>query len=75
MPIANIQDTTEVGRKLQEVLENSGIEERLTALRELFVGILDYDSANQLVPLESARNTQLPPRQQPTRIVCSDGLT
>ena len=29
-------------------------------IRELFVGILDYDNADQLVSLESAGNAQLP---------------
>ena len=60
MPIANIQDTTEVGQKLQEILSSADVDRRLQAIRELFVGILDYDSADQLVSLESAGNAQLP---------------
>ena len=60
MPIANIQDTTGVEQKLQEILSNADVDRRLQAIRELFVGILDYDNADQLVSLESAGNTQLP---------------
>ena len=60
MPIANIQDTTDVEHKLQEILSSADVDGRLRGLRELFVGILDYDHADQLVPLESARNLQLP---------------
>ena len=60
MPIADIQDTTDVERKLQEILSSADIARRLQAIRELFVGILDYDNADQLVSLESARNPQLP---------------
>ena len=60
MPIANIQDTTGVEQKLQEILLSADIDRRLQTIRELFVGILDYDNADQLVSLESAGNTQLP---------------
>ena len=60
MPIANIQDTTGVEQKLQEILSNGDVDRRLQAIRELFVGILDYDNADQLVSLESAGNAQLP---------------
>ena len=60
MPIANIQDTTGVEQKLQEILSSADVGRRLQAIRELFVGILDYDSADQLVSLESAGNAQLP---------------
>ena len=60
MPIANIQDTTGVEQKLQEILSSTDVDRRLQAIRELFVGILDYDNADQLVSLESAGNTQLP---------------
>ena len=60
MPIANIQDTTGVEQKLQEILSGADVGRRLQAIRELFVGILDYDSADQLVSLESAGNAQLP---------------
>ena len=61
MPIANIQDTTEVEQKLQEILSTSAdVDRRLQAIRELFVGILDYDNADQLVSLESSGNAQLP---------------
>ena len=59
MPIANIQDTTGVEQKLQEILSSADVDRRLQAIRELFVGILDYDSADQLVSLESAGNAQL----------------
>ena len=60
MPIANIQDTTGVEQKLQEILSSADVDSRLQAIRELFVGILDYDHADQLVSLESAGNAQLP---------------
>ena len=60
MPIANIQDTSGVERKLQDILSNSNVDGRLKAIRELFVGILDYDNADQLVSLESSGNAQLP---------------
>ena len=60
MPIANIQDTTGVEQKLQEILSSVDVDRRLQAIRELFVGILDYDNADQLVSLESAGNAQLP---------------
>ena len=60
MPIANIQDTTGVEQKLQEILSSADVGRRLQAIRELFVGILDYDNADQLVSLESAGNAQLP---------------
>ena len=60
MPIANIQDTTGVEQKLQEILSSTDVDRRLQAIRELFVGILDYDTADQLVSLESAGNAQLP---------------
>ena len=60
MPIANIQDTTEVEQKLQEILSSADVDGRLKAIRELFVGILDYDNADQLVSLESSGNAQLP---------------
>ena len=43
MPIANIQDTTGVEQKLQEILSSTDVGRRLQAIRELFVGILDYD--------------------------------
>ena len=56
MPIANIQDTTGVERKLQDVLSSTDVDRRIQAIRELFVGILDYDNADQLVSLESAGN-------------------
>ena len=60
MPIANIQDTTGVEQKLQEILSSADVDRRLQAIRQLFVGILDYDNADQLVSLESAGNAQLP---------------
>ena len=60
MPIANIQDTSGVEQKLQDILSNSDVDGRLKAIRELFVGILDYDNADQLVSLESSGNAQLP---------------
>ena len=60
MPIANIQDTTSVEQKLQEILSSTDVDRRLQAIRELFVGILDYDNADQLVSLESSGNAQLP---------------
>ena len=60
MPIANIQDTTGVEQKLQEILSSADVDRRLQAIRELFVGFLDYDNADQLVSLESAGNAQLP---------------
>ena len=60
MPIANIQDTSGVEQKLQDILSSSDVDGRLKAIRELFVGILDYDNANQLVSLEPSRNAQLP---------------
>ena len=60
MPIANIQDTTEVEQKLQGILSSTEVDRRLQTIRELFVGILDYDTADQLVSLESAGNAQLP---------------
>ena len=60
MPIANIQDTTGVEQKLQDILSSSGVDGRLKAIRELFVGILDYDNADQLVSLESSGNAELP---------------
>ena len=60
MPIANIQDTTGVELKLQEILSSADVDRRLQAIRELFVGILDYDNADQLVSLKSAGNAQLP---------------
>ena len=60
MPIANIQDTTGVEQKLQEILSSGDVDRRLQAIRQLFVGILDYDNADQLVSLESAGNAQLP---------------
>ena len=60
MPIANIQDTSGVEQKLQDILSSSDVDGRLKAIRELFVGILDYDNANQLVSLESSGNAQLP---------------
>ena len=60
MPIANIQDTSGVEQKLQDILSSSDVDGRLKAIRELFVGILDYDNADQLVSLESSGNAQLP---------------
>ena len=60
MPIANVQDTSGVERKLQDILSSSDVNGRLKAIRELFVGILDYDNADQLVSLESSGNAQLP---------------
>ena len=60
MPIANIQDTSGVEQKLQDILSNSDVDGRLKAIRELFVEILDYDNADQLVSLESSGNAQLP---------------
>ena len=60
MPIANIQDTSGVERKLQDILSSSDVDGRLKAIRELFVGILDFDNADQLVSLESSGNAQLP---------------
>ena len=60
MPIANIQDTSGVERKLQDILSSSDVDDRLKPIRELFVGILDYDNADQLVSLESSGNAQLP---------------
>ena len=60
MPIANIQDTSGVELKLQDILSSSDVDGRLKAIRELFVGILDYDNADQLVSLESSGNSQLP---------------
>ena len=46
MPIANIQDTTGVEQKLQEILSSADVDRRLQTIRELFVGILDYDNAD-----------------------------
>ena len=60
MPIANIYDTTGVEQKLQEILSSTDVDRRLQAIRELFVEILDYDNADQLVSLESSGNAQLP---------------
>ncbi len=60
MPIANIQDTSGVELKLQDILSSSDVDGRLKAIRELFIGILDYNNADQLVSLESSGNSQLP---------------
>ena len=60
MPITNIRDTSEVEQKLQEVLSSTDIDDRLRALRDLFVGILDYDHDSRTVSLLDAGDSQLP---------------
>ena len=49
-----------MNRNFRKILSSADVDRRLQAIRELFVGILDYDNADQLVSLESAGNAQLP---------------
>ena len=85
MPIINPQDAREVDEKIDEIFDVGSTAGRLEQIRQLFVGILDFQSTfNFSVGLGAARgDVKLPAeaylvaRQddvQVTRIVCSDGL-
>ena len=60
MPIANIQDVKEVENNLQGIFDASSVNDRLRAIRTLFVETLDFEREDRLVSLEQAGNSQLP---------------
>ena len=60
MPIANVRDAFEVGEKLDDILEEGDVEKRIGNIRSLFVETLDWQYAEGLIPLHSARNDNLP---------------
>ena len=60
MPIANIQDAQEVERSLRAVMAAADVDHRARAIRALFVETLDFDHIDLLVPLETAKDRNLP---------------
>ena len=53
MPIANISDAQEVEDCLAKVLLADDVEQRIVAMRRLFVEALDYEPDNRPVPLDA----------------------
>ena len=53
MPIANISDAQEVEDCLARVLLADNIEQRIAAMRRLFVEALDYEPDDRLIPLDA----------------------
>ena len=85
MPIINPQDAREVDEKIDEIFDAGSTADRLEQIRQLFVGLLDFNSTfNFSEDLGAARgDVKLPAeaylvaRQddvQVVRIACSDGL-
>ena len=60
MPIINVQDAYEVETSLQAVLTAPSPDDRVQAIRTLFVETLDFDSIDRKVPLGAANNPNLP---------------
>ena len=60
MPIINVQDAYEVENSLQAVLTAPSPDDRVQAIRTLFVETLDFDSIDRKVPLGAANNPNLP---------------
>lgn len=60
MPIANIQDAREVERGLRAIFDATDTDDRARAIRSLFVETLDFDQMDRRVPLEVAKDRNLP---------------
>ena len=60
MPIANARDAVEVGQRLDDILDEEDAENRIGNIRTLLIETLDWQYADGLIPLHSARNGDLP---------------
>lgn len=60
MPITNIQDAREVERGLRAIFDATDTDDRARAICSLFVETLDFDQMDRLVPLETAKDRNLP---------------
>ncbi len=60
MPIANVRDAFEVGDRLDDILSEDNEERRTGHIRSLFVETLDWQYADGLIPLQAARDGNLP---------------
>ncbi len=60
MPIVNTTDAGEVRDELAKILRAGDAKERVGNIRSLFVETLDWQYADGLIPLHSARNDNLP---------------
>ncbi len=60
MPIANMGDAFEVGDRLDDILSEGNEERRVGHIRSLFVETLDWQYADGLIPLQAARDGNLP---------------
>ena len=60
MPIANPRDAFEVEIALTSILDSTDAEERVTSIRRLFMEVLDYDYADNLIPLNDPKTPTLP---------------
>ena len=60
MAIPDVNDAVEVREKLSDLLNANGTDRRVDAARSLFVETLDWQYADGLIPLHSARNDNLP---------------
>ena len=60
MPIVNTKDASEVRDELAKILRAGDAKERVGNIRSLFVETLDWQYADGLIPLHSARNDNLP---------------
>ena len=60
MPIANIHDAREVERGLGAIFDARDTDDRARAIRSMFVETLDFDQTDRLVPLDAAKDRNLP---------------
>lgn len=73
MPIANIDDAPEVEERLNNILDARDDDSRATAMRLLLTETLDWDYADRLIALGSARSDDL--RRDARLIASRDGFS
>ena len=60
MPIANINDAQDVRDCLGNVLRAADVDQRIVAMRRLFVEVLDYEPDNRIIALDAVSGSGLP---------------
>ena len=60
MPIANINDAQDVRDCLGNVLRAADVDQRIVAMRRLFVEVLDYEPDNRIIALDAVSGSVLP---------------
>ena len=59
MPISNLSDATEVNSSFADILNARNTEQRATAMRRLFVEVLDYDYADRSIRIRDSAGSWL----------------